>query len=298
MDESLTKLLLSDRVQSVSPDALRVYLMLRAEIYSPVSDKTRQYKMDGLLVSSLTSEQIAERLDYPILTVQRYLNGELLRSGWVDVQRDGTDRFYRLGTLVDGQRVWLIEDEPEPEGVTDDSSVVQLAIDRDVRRRELKEAETKAAERLADRERRQLATAVGAQKREVKASTRVLREIFGLHKEQFGKDDPSCEAHSRGFSKKAYSYSHRVLKNGGEDVEDVLALVQWVFANWAALKVAMPWWEPEGPQLNLFASKAYFQLEKFRKTGIPKAPPKSAATPMKRFEKPTEEDEEVFGGGW
>lgn len=298
MDESICKLLLSERVQSVSPEALRVYLMLRAEVCSPISDKTRQFKLAGLLVSSLDAETLAERLDYPALTIQRYLNGELLRAGWVDAYRDGTSRFYQLGVLVDGQRQWLIEAEPEPKEELSDAEVVRLCVARDVRRRELKEAETKAAERLADAERRKLATAVGAQKREVKASTRVLREIFGLHKEQFGRDDPSCEAHSRGFSQKAYTFANRVLKHGGENVEDVLALVQWTFLNWPKLKPVMNWWEPEGPQLNLFASKAFFQLDKFRKTGIPDKPLTTAPTPMKRYTEPTEADKEAFDGGW
>lgn len=297
MDESLAKLLLSDQVQSVSPDALRVYLLLRAEVCSPVSDRTRQWKLDGLLVSSLTAEALAERLDYPVLTVQRYLNGELLRSGWVNAHRDGASRFYQLGVLKDGERIWYVEGSESPKEMAH-GEAVRLSVARDVRSRELREAETQAAERLHERERRRLATDAGAQKREVKASTRVLREIFGLHKEQFGKDDPSCEAHSRGFGKKAYTYANRVLKHGGEGVEDVLTLIVWTFENWTAIKAAMPWWEPEGPQLNLFASKAFFQLDKFRKTGIPKAPPKTDATPMKRFEKSTDEDKEVFGGGW
>jgi hypothetical protein len=118
MDFQLVNLILSKQFRAISPEALKVYLALRAEVLAPTTATTRLYLKAKERVAALPVQSIGGTCGFTDLAARRVLD-ELALKGWIQSKRIGRgDVVYLLGDFKNVyEPTWLIDkfqgDAPE-----------------------------------------------------------------------------------------------------------------------------------------------------------------------------------------
>ena len=231
----------------ISSDAFVVYYTMRSDVFCNRSTPARVLKSEGILVSGLSVQSIAEISNLTTYKVNRAVE-ELTEIQWLKVSAAG----FELGKIVDSETVWFCEKSTDDSETEEDCDTLQAI-------RQM----AKPVDRHLKKSKRRLASgSMGGLLREEKASKKLLE--FYIQKCVTVSDEPPVLDH-----RTKYVFANRVLKYSDEDLAQAKDLIDWAFKNWAELKVVFRQVD-DAPSLNTLATKSVIDaLTKFKETGIP-----------------------------
>jgi hypothetical protein len=293
MDKFLAELITSEAAQDLSSDALRIYLILRADITLNLTHTARAYKKTGELVSGLDVQSIADRSKVPSETARRLL-GDLVKRGWLRVKKlSKSDRAYQLGTCHDLEIVWFISANPvdETSEPTLAETIRERAKEASLRRQEARSKLSKETQQKVGKE------VFSGFEIGIDAGRTHRRTLMDHFKERYrSKYGETPEIFSSGPwgnpSAQANSYVKRFYDWCG-DFERAKSLIDFMFDNWPKIFEAIGG-KHDKPSLNILGSKALFgRLQIFQSEGIPK--PKERDTTARRHDKTASEADPDVG---
>jgi hypothetical protein len=143
MDATFAKLALSLPFAQISAKALKVYLVMRAEVVLSSTATTRLHRKDKKFVSGLSISELSEVAGISEIEM-RPIFRELCQKGWIRSLSQGTDRLYLLGGFADGKTVWLVDECSMAKKVSQADADASKAVDQNTgsRGRESERGET------------------------------------------------------------------------------------------------------------------------------------------------------------
>ena len=292
MDKFISALILSDDTRHLSSQALRVYLILRADISTSSTHTSRSYKKAGKLVSGMSMQTIADISSEPLETVKRVLS-DLVKRGWIKVKREGkTDKLYHLGECPDAEVLWFVDGEPsEPEILTTADKIRALAKEGAERRD--KTSRVKLSPETKKKLGREILGGIETGVDSGRKHRRKLTELFkSRYRTAFSEDDDVLSSGPWGLpTAQANSYMKRYYDWVGS-YEKAEVLINFLFDNWEKIHAAIG--GNARPSLNILGTKVLCgKLQMFESSGIP-APRKKEVT-AKRFDKKSSEADPDVG---
>ena len=293
MDKFTADLILASGTRSLSSQALRVYLVLRAAISTSSTVTSRSYKKSGELVSGLSLQSIADASTEPVETVKRVLS-DLVKRGWIKIKHEGkTDKLYHLGQCPDAEVLWFVDGDPSEEKELTTADKIRALAKEGAERR----AKTSRVKLSNDTKRKLGREILGGIETGVDAGKKNRRKLMDLFKSRYRKayseDDDVLSSGPWGTpAPQANSYMKRFYDWTGS-YEKAERIINFVFDNWQEIHAVIG--GGDRPSLNILGTKVLCgKLQMFESSGIPA--PKKKETTAKRFDKKSsEEDPDV---GW
>lgn len=245
--------LLADGVSAIlSPESFRVYVILRAEVSVPSSDKTRELRRGGVLASALSAPDVAERARLGVLEAEKAL-ASLASDGWLLPDWVGGDRVFRLGAKVGEEWRFFAPKTPQPTDEGCGSVEERVAWSRE----RIKESEVRQV--LTKSKPEPETPKVKKSRGPTTASARLLREFALLYREEFRSEEPLCGLDRKRPTRDAYHRVNCVLAWVDGSEEEVLSAMGWAIGNWKRLveRRCVYVTTPE-LTLSLFCSRGFF----------------------------------------
>jgi len=237
MDRELAEFLHSERAREASPEALLLYLLMRADIAARITPAARACKGTGKLVTGVESHECATRLG---ITVEKAMValGVLQTLGWV---REG----YVLGTasVADGVK-WYALDEEVPEG-TEAVRKVWASVGEPTPK-ERKPAKTRE------------------EYREASTLGKLCSHFAACHRKLYGEPPAKLAPMlTRVFVKRA-------LGRCGNNEIFFFKFITWMFDNWEQIREAFRFESGERPTYNVLGTKGFFdKMREWYDRGLP-----------------------------
>jgi len=245
---------------------LAIYLYMRFDIEHNVSSLARGLKKRGLLVSGVSVQALAQAFEINELTIKKHLD-QLCRDGWVKLERNKGDVFYKLGIIEDNKCKWLVDAPEKKHSIS--YQVKKAARERKKRKDSLRSVNKglsyEAKKALAKRSMK------GVFRTQSNGKT-ILKLFFNRYSDVMNDSFPipENELDRQKFYSRQRAFANRFVEYCDNDVNFAIELMDYTFKNWKEVKKALGW--TGIPSMSLFSTAAFVKkLKGYKKLGISRA---------------------------